>query len=215
VKLAPHIPANWDRFSIENLRVGNDTLLLNYKKEEAVNDLKIPGGIVLEVGRTSGSEECTVDFRPAISLKTKVQKVDLNSKPIPFRIEANREDQHVVVSFPVKPGKNLLRIYTQNEFWLSVSPSLPALGGTSQGLRLLSETWSPSKDQLTLEVSGAAGHEYELDVWNAGLIEKVEGAELRRKPGWITIWIQMPPSDLEPYSRKKVVIHFWAKVPPG
>src|SRR5262249_15168055 len=30
----PHVPIDWTRFSVENLRVGNNTLLLNYKKEE-------------------------------------------------------------------------------------------------------------------------------------------------------------------------------------
>src|SRR5713226_1377159 len=114
---APHPPADWTRFSIENLRVGNNTLLLNYTKEEGVaDDLKLPGGIILEAGRLTGTEECTVEFRPAISLRAKVQKVELNRKPIPFRVETNGEDQHVVVRFPIKEGKNFVRIYTTNDF---------------------------------------------------------------------------------------------------
>src|SRR5713226_1333424 len=113
----PHVPADWTRFSIENLRVGNNTLLLNYTKEEGVaDDLKLPGGIILEAGRLTGTEECTVEFRPAISLRAKVQKVELNRKPIPFRVETNGEDQHVVVRFPIKEGKNFVRIYTTNDF---------------------------------------------------------------------------------------------------
>lgn len=207
VKLTPHIPADWDRFTIENVRVGKSTLLMNY--------LKTDEGIVLQTGLTSGNEECIFEFRPAISLKAKVQKVDLNGKLVPFQVETRAGDQHIVVQFPVGAGKHFLRIRLLNDFALSEQSSLPALGSASRGLRILSETWSASRDQLTLEVSGAAGHEYELEVWNAGLVQKVEGAELGRKPGWTTIWIQMPPSDLEPYSRKKVVIHLWAKVPPG
>src|SRR5229473_1945870 len=213
VKLTPHLPADWTRFEIENVRVGNDTLLLKYKKEEAIGDLKISGGIVLEAGRTSGSEECTIEFRPAISLHAKVQKVDLNFKPIPFRVEMNGEDQHVIVYFPIGNGKYLLRILTTNDFGFSVDSGLPTLGSESRGLRVVSETWSASRDKLTLEVSGVPGGEYELEVWNAGLIQKVEGAEFGRKSGWITLWIHMPPSDSDLYSHTKVVIHLWAKVP--
>jgi glycogen debranching enzyme len=207
VRLTPHIPADWTRFTVQNVRVGKNTLLMNYSKTEEA--------IVLETGLTSGSEECTIEFRPAISLKAKVQKVELNGKPVPFQLETREGDQHVVVQFPIAAGKYFLRIRLSNDFGLSEQSSLPELGNESRGLRVLSETWSASRDQLTLEVSGVAGGEYEMEVWNAGLIQNVEGAELGRKPGWITLWIKMPTSDSDRYTHAKVVIHLWAKVPPG
>jgi glycogen debranching enzyme len=202
---APHTPADWTQFSLGNVRVGNNTLSLNYKKAEE--------RISLESSLITSSEECAIEFRPAISPRAKVLKAELNGKPVPFRIAANANDQHVVVNFPVKQGKNLLRIYIRNDFGLSVPSSLPLLGSTSRGLRILSETWSPSRDQLTLEVSGAAGTEYELKLWNPSQIDKLEGAELRRTHAGQTLWIRIPWSDSEPYSHSKVVIHFSAKVP--
>jgi len=207
LRFTPHTPADWTRFSLENVRVGNNTLLLNYKKGEE--------GIFLEAGLTTGTEECAIEFSPAISLRAKVQKAELNGQAIPFHVEANSIDQHVVVTFPLKQGKNLLRIYLRNDFGLSPPASLPPLGNTSRGLRILSEAWSPSKDQLTLEISGAAGGEYELKLWNPGQIEKLEGAELGRTPAGQTLRIRIPPSDSEPYPHSKVVIHFSAKVPRG
>src|SRR5207249_2150737 len=102
VKLTPHVPADWDRFSIENVRLGKNTLLINYSKTDE--------GIVLETGITSGSEECTFEFRPAISLRARVQKADLNGKPVPFQVETRGSDQHVVVKFRVGAGKHFLRI---------------------------------------------------------------------------------------------------------
>jgi glycogen debranching enzyme len=204
---APHTPADWTRFSLENVRVANNTLLLNYKKAEE--------GISLEVGLTTGSEECFIEFRPAISLRAKVLKAEINGKPVPFRVEASVNDQHVVVNFPARQGKNLLRIYIRNDFALSAPASLPPLGNTSRGLRILSETWSSSKDQLTLEVSGAAGAEYELKLWNPGKVDRLEGAQLGRAPAGQTLWIRIPPSDSEPYPHSKVVIHFSGKVPRG
>jgi hypothetical protein len=205
VKLAPHVPADWTRFSVENLRLGKNTLLINYTKTEE--------GIVLETGLTSGSEECTVEFRPAISLRAKVQKVELNGKPVPFQVETRAADQHIVVHFPITKGKYFLRIRLLNDFGLSEQFALPALGSASQGLRVLSETWSPSRDQLTLEVSGAAGGEYGLKVWNPGEIQSVEGAGLNfgvEDPSAVreNLWIQIPPSDSEAYPHAKVVIHF-------
>jgi len=196
VKLAPHVPADWTRFSVENVRLGKNTLLISYTKTDE--------GIVLETGLTSGMEECTVEFRPAISLRAKVQKVELNGKPVPFQVETHGADQHIVAQFPITKGKYFLRIRLLNDFGLSEQSALPALGSASRGLRVLSETWSPSRDQLTLEVSGVAGREYELKAWNKDQIQKLEGAVLRE----LMPWIQMPTSDSEPYPQIKVVIHF-------
>src|SRR6266852_4723389 len=214
---APHPPADWTQFSIENLRVGNTTLLLNYQKQEGIAGAGSSGGIVLEAGRTSGSEECTIEFRPAISLRAKVEKVDLNFKPIPFRVETTGEDQHVVVRFPVNEGKNFVRIYTTNDFGYSTDSAMPPLGSESQGLRIISETWSPSRDQLSLDVSGQAGREYELKLWDAGEIQKVDGADLNypRTAKAPFVGIQIPESASEPYPHEKVVFHFFSKVPPG
>jgi glycogen debranching enzyme len=205
VKLAPHIPADWERFSVENVRLGKDTLLMNYSRTDE--------GIVLETGLTSGSEECTFEFRPAISLRAKVQKVELNGKPVPFQVETRGNDQHIVVQFPVGAGKHFLRIRLLDEFELSEQSDLPALGSASRGLRVLSEKWSASRDQLTLEVSGAAGGEYGLRVWNPGEIQSVDGAGLNfgvENPGAVkeALWLQIPASDSEPYPHVKVVIHF-------
>ena len=200
---APHVPADWTSLSIDNVRVGNNSLLLNYTK--AVD------GIYLELGRTNGSDECTVEFRPAISLRAKVQNVDLNGKSVPFQIEPSGEDQHLVVRIPASAGKKFLQVHVVDDFGVSVSSTLPPLGSMSQGLRVLSETWSAAKDQLVLDVSGAAGRRYELKVWNANQVQRVEGGELSKKPEGATVAIQIPRSDSEAYPHSKVVFHFAAE----
>ncbi|HEY4819090.1 MAG TPA: hypothetical protein VIH67_16810, partial [Candidatus Acidoferrum sp.] len=70
------------------------------------------------------------------------------------------------------------------------------------------ETWSSSHDQLTLDVSGFAGTQYELEVWDAAQIERVEGADLKKKPEGAILLLQIPVSGSQTYARTKVVIHF-------
>jgi len=197
---APHPPADWTRFSIENLRVGENKLQLNFTKTLE--------GISLEAGRTAGNGESIIEFRPSISLRATVQKVELNGKPLAFRVEANDEDQHVVVRFPVSEGRKLLRIISQNDFGVSTASPLPSLGSQSRGLRILSETWSSARDQLTLDLSGASGAQYELKIWNPSQIQRVEGAELKKNSDSSTITLQIPNSDSEPHMHAKVVLHF-------
>jgi hypothetical protein len=201
VTFAPHLPADWNSVGVDNVRVGENKLELNLKKTEE--------GIFLEAARTAGTSESTIEFRPAISLRATVQKAELNGKPLPFKVEANEEDQHVFVRFPVAEGQKILRIIVANDFAVTVASALPPLGSTSSGLRILSQSWSPSHDQLTLDVSGAAGARYELKVSNAAQIDRVDGAELKKKPDVPILIVQIPSSGgSENYAQTKVVIHF-------
>jgi len=76
VTFAPHLPADWNSLGIDNVRIGENKLQLT---------LPVAEGIFLEAGRTAGTGESTIEFRPAISLRATVQKAELNGKPLPFR----------------------------------------------------------------------------------------------------------------------------------
>ena len=202
---SPHLPAGWTSIGVSNIRVGGSAFELNYKKTE--------NGLQLEVARTNGKEEVVLEFRPTISLRAKVLKVELNGKPVPFKSETSENDQHVVIRIPVGAEKNSLRIYLANDFEISSKTVLPSLGSTSEGLRVLSETWSASKDQMDLEVSGAAGHEYQLEIWNAGQIERVAGASLSssKSSTHSFLSVQFPKESSNPYPHAHIVIHFGNK----
>jgi hypothetical protein len=199
---APHFPADWNSLGIDNLRVGQNKLELTFTRTAE--------GIFLEAGRTAGTGESTIEFRPAISLRATVQRAELNGKPVPFRVEANEEDQHVVVKFPVADSQKFLRIFVSNDFAVTPVTALPALGSASAGVRIISESWSPVHDQLTMNVSGATGAKYEFKVWNGAQIERVEGAELKKKSDGAILLLQMPGNGSEAYAHGKIVIHFSA-----
>ena len=139
---------------------------------------------------------------------------ELNGRRVPFQIHNSDVDQHVSVRFPVGSGANTLRIRLRNDFGLSLSPTLPSLGSASQGLRVLSESWSPAHDALTVEVAGAQGKEYEIGMWNPAQVSSVEGAELtptKANAENAKIKVAIPANTSEPYPRKKIVIHFTGK----
>jgi hypothetical protein len=170
----PHTPADWISFEIRNQPVGSTKLDLKYAK-----DLN---GITLEV-KATGNSQATVDFQPAVSLRAKVLGVKLNERPLPFRVQPNAIDQHVLVRIPVSQRSSSLHIGLKDDFGLAYRSSLPAIGEASQGLSILSETWSPNRDRLTINLSGHAAKQYELFVWNAAQISSVEGANLVSTPG--------------------------------
>lgn len=196
ITFAPHVPADWTSFAIRNVRAGEVNVDFQYRKTT--------DSIVLETKRT-GTGDCWVDFSPAFSFRTRVVGVEMEGRPVSFKMQPNSNDQHLSVRFPVHAGSNSLTIRLKNDFGLSLSNELPALGSASRGLRILSESWNSSRTEYTVEVSGRAGSSYELDVWNPGQISSVEAAVLT-KPGKLSI--QMPAGDRDSYVRQKIVIHF-------
>ena len=196
ITLAPHVPSDWMSFAIRNVHVGDAAVDFQYRKTADT--------VELETKRT-GTGECSVEFSPSFSLRTQVISVQMNGRPVPFKMQPNSHDQHLSLRFGVNGGPNNLVIRVKNDFGLTLSNELPALGSASRELRVLSETWSNSKTQLTLEVSGRAGDRYELSVWNPSQISSVEGAVVT-KPGKLEIRIPQGTSDS--YVPHRVVIHF-------
>ena len=196
ITFAPHVPADWTSFAIKNVRVDGIGVDFQYRKTA--------DSLVLETKRT-GNGDCWVEFSPAFSLRTQIISVQLNGRPLPFKMQPNGNDQHLSVRFPVSAGTNNLVVHVKKDFGLALSNELPALGSASRGLRVLSESWSAAKTELTIEVSGRAGSRYELGVWNPGQISAVEGAALN-KAGKLEI--QMAQGAGDSYLQQKVMIHF-------
>jgi hypothetical protein len=195
ITLAPHVPADWTAFSIRNVPLQTARVDFQYRKTA--------NSVVLETTRT-GAEGCTVEFSPAFSLRTKITAVELNGKSQPFKVLPNSEDQHVAVRFPLGSGANVLTVRVKNDFGLALANELPALGSTSRGLRVISNSWNPERSQLIVEVSGVPGMDYELGVWNPEQIASVEGAVLTKG----RIRIEMPKAKSAEYTHHRVIIHF-------
>jgi hypothetical protein len=204
ITLTPHIPSDWSSFGIQNVEVGATTLAIRFHKDA--------NHIWLEIGR-SGSEKCTLDFRPALSLRANVTAATLNGRAIAYRIEANDADQHVSVQFEVPPGRSTLRLRISDDFELGIASRLPALGSTSQGLRIISTSWSPERDRFDLDVAGVPGNRYEFNLSDARQIVSVEGAELdKADPQAIKLVVRFSDSGATgAYVQRRISLRFGPK----
>jgi hypothetical protein len=113
-------------------------------------------------------------------------------------------DQHVKVSVPITPGSSNLRIHLRNDFGLFLDSQLPALGAASEGLRVVSESWTA--DSLVLDLSGRAGRTYQLGVLGAEQIRSVQGATLGKGGGNTQLTVSFPSGP--EYVHTQVEIHF-------
>jgi hypothetical protein len=197
---APHVPANWSSFSIRGVHAGNAVVDLGYTKTAEAITLQV---------ECKGVAACPIQFEPALSLRADVAGVEMNGRAIPFHLAANEEDQHALLPFSAPSGTTKLRIRVRNDFGVAYDASLPPLGARSQGLRIVSETWTPRRDTLTLDVAGASGGVYDLTVWNPNQAASVEGGELLgAENGIAKVRVRFPPGDPGEYVRGKIVFHF-------
>jgi len=200
LRFAPHVPGKWRSFSVDNLHVGAAVVSVSYQKT--------PGWVTFEVKRT-GAGDCVVELSPALSLRSSVASVDLNGHALPFQIVHTGSDQHVTMRFPVAEATSTIRIHLKNDFGLGFSSVLPPLGSSSQGLRVLSESWNPAHTQLSLGLSGLAGMGYELSVWNPAQIASVRGGKLKdRSQDQADLTVEFSTANAGLYVRQDLVISF-------
>ena len=186
ITLTPHMPSDWNSFSIGNLQVGATTLAIRFRKDA--------NNIWLETTRI-GKERCTLNFSPALSLRANVTAAMLNGRAVGYHIEANDSDQHVSLHFEVPPGRSMLRVRINDDFELGIEPRLPGLGSASQGLRIVSELWTPERDRLNIDLAGVPGNTYEFSVSNASRLISAEGAELIKADAHAIKLVVRFPSD--------------------
>jgi hypothetical protein len=169
---------------------------------------KTPDAIELEIKNT-GSKNCSIEFEPSLSLRAHVLSAEVGGHAVPFHMQSHGTDQHVLthISVPAS-GATKLRIRIANDFGVSYQPELPQLGSPSEGLRILSESWTDAKDELTLSISGSPDRDYELSVSNPREVSSVDGAELVREgdTGWLHL--VTPVADTRNTAHATITIHF-------
>ena len=219
VTFSPHVPADWSSFSVRNVRVGDSRLNLTYTAK--------PGAIALET-ECVGKTPCDLLYKPAISLRAHVASVTsgptAGRRTIPFHVTANDDDQHVEIQTKGS-SKAVITILLRDNIGVAYDSTLPPLGSTSQGLRILSQMWSASRDTLTLDVAGKAGCEYELGIFDNGKslmsgqssLTSVEGGDRvtskqdkanGREKGEEKIKIAFPAENSGDYAHRTIVLHF-------
>jgi glycogen debranching enzyme len=200
VTLRPHIPADWDFFALNNIQAGECRVNIQYRK--------LADRINFEITNRT-DKNCTIELSPALSLRAQVTSVEANGRSIPYHVQENVEDQHVNLQVHVAERPAHVEIRVKNDFGWSEEPTLPPLGSTSHGLRIVKEQWSENRDTLTLDAASAVAGTYLLDVWNPSQIAKVDGAELLRgevRDARLRIITTAPDPGSD--AAQEVIIHF-------
>ena len=202
LSLAPHIPEDWKYFDVSHIQAGSCLLDVKYKKVLNKRTFDFTN---------RGSKECVVDLSPALSARAQVTGVEINGRTIAYHLRRTANDQHVEIHTQTGHQPQSIAIHLKDDFGLTQNSSMPELGSANQGLRIISETWTPNRDQVTLRTSSASGGTYDLNVWNASQITSVDGATLvQSDPGEDLLRIVVPAPVTSFNAEHIVVLHFGA-----
>jgi glycogen debranching enzyme len=177
VTLQPHIPADWPYFAIRGIKAGQCNLNIRYSKQD---DKEASETLTFDIDSTAG-KSCSVELAPALSLRAQVLQVALNGHPIAYRQEDNAQDKHIHIAIDpadLARGSASVEIRIKEDFGIVQDFSLPPLGSTNEGLRIVAENWNEAHDALTIKTESAVSGTYELGLWNAQQVSSVEGADL-------------------------------------
>ncbi len=207
VHFAPHVPANWNDFAIQNISLGAsaettpDNLSLTWHRA--------PGQITLQI-QHRGAKPVQLEFSPAFSLRARILSAEVNGQSVPVRPAAppNEVDQHVSITVPVNPGTATIRLRYRNDFGLVYPYQPPAMGAISSNLKIVSEQWNATRDRLELQLAGSSGATYEVPLAGdlAGLT--VEGAELSGPAASRVLKLHFAAGSPGVFTTRKVVLQF-------
>lgn len=199
LKLAPYFPWDWKNCTVKNIRIGQDRAALQMKRESARTqfDMESTGRLRLK-------------FRPAFPLDTRFGRITLNGREVPIKARQSAEELALEMDLDILPGKNSVVIEHSGGIGALPVIAHPIPGQASSGLKILSEAIEGKEPQIyTLTAEGTGNKEYEIKVFHAGKINKVENGELVSDTEGIAIFrINLHKVEGEKYTRQQIKVFF-------
>ncbi len=175
VEFAPQFPANWEKVSTKNYKVGQASFSFDLQKNKE--------SLVVYI-RSENAEQYKLNFAPTFAIGTDIRSVTLDGQPIPFEIERFSQVVQAVSLCPLKHKTHKIEV----RFTPTVMP-LPAitqspLGDSNKGLKIIH--MGREDKEIHIHVEGLAGQAYTLTLLNGELVRDVKGAELEEnKLKWL------------------------------
>lgn len=202
VVLAPHLPAGWNDFAIQNVKVGATTIDFTFHR--AGDDM------TLEVQR-HGNQTVQLEFSPAVSLRAKIVEATVAGNKVTPSVSANENDQHATVSVSIASGTTTIHLRVTDDFGIAYPFAAPAEGAVSSNLKIVSEAWNDAHDKLQLQVTGVGGAKYEIPIYRAPSGIAVEGAVITKAESGLALEVSFPPGTPGAYTTRAITIQFPAK----
>ncbi len=164
----PRFPADWDKVSVENFRVGVETFSIRYERRARTIE------VVVESENKAGFR---MTFSPALGSGTNAFRAQTNGKPVKIGTGPGLSLQAArpTVEIPLT-GKDTIVLEFEPSAEVLPPPVRTRTGDPDRGLKIVRTELAGNR--LNIIVEGLSGETYDLPIANAALVLSVQGAEM-------------------------------------
>jgi glycogen debranching enzyme len=179
---APQLPANWDRVSVANLRVGDRIGKLTLERSPGIQTITVfPFSSSIHTQYQTGAvKKLRLTVAPAFPRDAHIRSVTVNGQPAAFKLTQVGDIQRAEIDFDFTLLAKIVFNYEEGTEVYIVPESLkPAQN--NQGIRLLRSR--SDANALRLMVEGVGGRSYTLGVRSPRRLGEASGVKVSRAAG--------------------------------
>lgn len=172
MSLSPAFPVDWNYAHIKNIRMANKRIRLDYERTNTQYNYVI---------NKTNEESVNLNFTAVLPLATRVEDVCINGVSVPF---IQTEDiQNICITIEPLLVDSQKEIEIKYKGGIGVLTNLPKLyeDMPDEGLRIEGETFHTETNTYTLELAGAKGKSYQIEILTLSEIAEMKGATLVEK----------------------------------
>lgn len=198
VTFAPHLPAGWNRVSVEHIPLAKASvgLVLHLAPHELTLSIDNPG------------TPFHFDFAPELPLGSHIVDATLDSHPIVATLDSHPQETKARVQFDTSPGHSELHFKFEGGVSVLTDFPAPQLGMPSTGVRIVDAQLDGSTLTIAADVPRNRASHLQLQTdWS---VVKVDGATAQRAVDRLVdlTFAASQATSSAPYHRVKAVIQF-------
>ncbi|MDX1547028.1 MAG: amylo-alpha-1,6-glucosidase [Rhodothermales bacterium] len=199
LRIAPQVPADWDRFALTHLHAGGALYDVTYRRGE--------GETRVVVERRSGEAGTveTIEVAPAFPLDAEIRSVTVDGRAVEATVQPRGDVQRAAVTVPASERAEIVYTHTPGTD-VYVHRPIPAEGASNTGLRILRSR--AGGGGLDLLVEGRGGRTYRLHARTPHRLGEADDVSIRQEAGQDAV-VEIPfdgPADA--YVRRRLRLPF-------
>jgi glycogen debranching enzyme len=168
--LHPHMPAEWDEMSVENIRLPHATLALVLHHDAGSVDLELH----------NAGEPAEVEFSPEIPLGAEVTAAQCNGAKVTAGVTFRTQDTHAELKFTAAPGESRCHLRLAGGVSIVLPAPTAQSGDASTGIKLTRLRLHGHDLSLDADVHARGVNHFRLQSpWK---IKSVSGANFKAMP---------------------------------
>lgn len=167
MSLSPAFPVDWDYAHIRNIRMANKRLKLDYERTDKQYNYIV---------NNEESQPVNLNFTAVLPLATIVEDVCINGTSVPFTQTEDIQNVCVVIEPLFVEGKKDIVIKYKGGIGVLTNFTPLYDGMPDDDLRIEVESYCSENNTYVLEVAGAKGKSYDVEILTLSEIKEIQGA---------------------------------------